>query len=75
MSAKISIPLPVIGREVKTACGDSDTFSASTPRVLHEGKWVFFCAPLCQQDFIENPGSSCHTDQIENELNKGSNAG
>jgi YHS domain-containing protein len=67
MSVESSIPLPVIGSEVQTACGDAENFAANTPRALYKGRWVFFCTPLCQQDFIEDPGSSCYKDQIENE--------
>lgn len=67
MNAESSIPLPVIGSEVKTACGDSENFTANTPRTLYKGKWIFFCTPLCQKEFIEDPGSSCYADHIKNE--------
>ena len=67
MSAESSIPLPIIGSDIKTACGDADKFAANTPRALYKGKWIFFCTPVCQQEFIEDPGSSCYASQIENE--------
>jgi YHS domain-containing protein len=63
---KTPVPLPVIGSAVTTACGGEEEFSSDTPRVLFEGKWIFFCTPLCQQDFIQDPSSSCYADQIEN---------
>lgn len=67
MSSGYSIPLPIIGSEIKTACGDTDNFAANTPRALYKDKWIFFCTPLCQQEFLEDPGSSCYSNQIENE--------
>lgn len=56
-----AIPLPVIGNQIKTACDSDESFSADTPRALHEGQWIFFCTPLCQQEFIEDPTKSCLT--------------
>jgi hypothetical protein len=68
MSTGNSIPLPIIGSEIKTACGDADNFAVNTPRALHKDKWIFFCTPLCQQEFIQDPSSSCYASQIESEV-------
>ena len=67
MSAIDSVPLPVVGSDVKTACGETEKFAANTPRALYKGKWVFFCLPVCQKEFLEDPSSSCHANQLENE--------
>ena len=67
MSEIDSIPLPVIGSEIKTACGDSEKFAANTPRALYKSEWIFFCLPICQKEFLEDPSSSCYAIQIENE--------
>jgi YHS domain-containing protein len=66
MSADNAIPLPVIGRAVTTACGSEEKFASDTPRVIYEGKWIFFCTPICQQEFIQDPGNSCLADQVNN---------
>lgn len=59
----IAIPqLPEVGQEIRTACGTREKFILNTPRVLHEGKWLFFCVPACQEEFIQDPvNSSCLT--------------
>jgi YHS domain-containing protein len=67
MSAESPIPLPVIGSDLKTACGETEKFSANTPRALYEGKWIFFCLPVCQQEFIEDPRNSCMADRFNDE--------
>ena len=67
MSAGRPIPLPVIGSEIKTACGDEGKFATNTPRALYKGKWILFCLPVCQQEFIQDPSSSCYVGQIMNE--------
>jgi YHS domain-containing protein len=52
--------LPVMGQAIKTACGTKEKFMENTPRVLHEGRWLFFCIPSCQEEFIQDPeNSSC----------------
>jgi YHS domain-containing protein len=68
MSAGRLIPLPAIGEEITTACGDTDKFTTNTPRALYKEKWVFFCTPLCQQEFTDDPGSSCYASQIDHEI-------
>jgi YHS domain-containing protein len=68
MSVTNSVPLPAIGSEIKTACNETEKFAANTPRALHEGKWIFFCLPVCQKEFLEDPSSSCYASQIENEV-------
>lgn len=66
MSSNSMIPLPVIGSHVRTACGSEEKFASDTPRAFYEGKWMFFCTPLCRQEFIQDPSSSCYADQIMN---------
>ena len=62
--------LPQISSEVITACGSQEKFSNNIPRVFHEGEWVFFCIPACQQEFIQDPGnSSCVVDHSNSEVN------
>jgi YHS domain-containing protein len=67
MSSNSAIPLPVIGSHVRTACGSEEKFVSDTPRAIYEGKWMFFCTPICRQEFIQDPGSSCLTDQIQDQ--------
>jgi hypothetical protein len=62
MSLAIDPQLPEIGQTVKTTCGTEEEFILNTPRALHEGRWLFFCIPACQQEFIQDPAnSSCMT--------------
>ncbi len=65
MSADKAIPLPVIGSQVFTACGSEEKFASDTPRAINEGKWIFFCTPVCQQEFIQDPSSSCYAAQVK----------
>jgi len=67
MSANNVIPLPVIGSEVTTACDSQEKFTCDTPRASYEGKWIFFCTPICQQEFIQDPRNSCMPDHFNNE--------
>ena len=68
MGAESPAPLPVIGSEIKTACGEAEKFAANSPRALYEGKWIFFCLPVCEKEFLEDPSSSCYASQIGNEV-------
>ncbi len=68
MSSKNAVPLPVIGSEVTTACGSAEKFACDTPRASYEGKWIFFCTPICQQEFIQDPRNSCMAGQVNNEI-------
>ena len=70
MSAQKAPQLPETGQTVTTTCGTAEKFMLNTPRVLHEGKWVFFCIPACQQEFIQNPeSSSCLVDHATDDEN------
>jgi hypothetical protein len=60
----MTIPLPVIGSDVRTACGSEEKFASNTPRVIYEAKWIFFCTPLYQQEFIQDPKNSCMADHF-----------
>jgi YHS domain-containing protein len=66
MSSNNLIRLPVIDSQVTTACGSVEKFTSASPRAIYEGTWVFFCTPLCQEEFIQNPGLSCYADQMKN---------
>ena len=66
MVSNNAIPLPVIGSKVRTACGSEEKFAFDTPRAIYEAKWIFFCTPLCQQEFIQDPANSCLADHSNN---------
>lgn len=61
------LQLPEIGSEILTACGTPEKFQANTPRAMHEGKWIFFCLPICQEEFIQDPKNSCLTSHEKSE--------
>jgi hypothetical protein len=44
---------------VETACGCTVGFSLDLPYANHQGRRVFFCLPICKQDFDRDPLSSC----------------
>jgi len=58
MSMEKGPKLPEIGRIIQTTCGTDEKYILNTPRVLHEGKWLFFCIPACQQEFVQDPANS-----------------
>jgi YHS domain-containing protein len=65
MSMSEPIHLPVFGSDVRTACGAEEKYFSGLPRAEFEGKWVFFCTPECQADFVRDPKSSCLADWID----------
>jgi hypothetical protein len=65
--AELSESLPYPGQVVRTACGGQVEFSPDTPRSLHEGYWIYFCLPVCQNDFQQDPASSCLHGEIGGE--------
>lgn len=67
MSTERRIPLPVVGSQITTACGGEEIFAFDTPRAKYEEGWIFFCTPECQGEFIQDPGSSCLADQIQDQ--------
>jgi hypothetical protein len=67
MTAAPQPPLPLPGREVRTACGGLAKFAPDSPRILYNERWVFFCLPVCQQEFKQNPATSCYGPQIVSE--------
>ena len=67
MSADNTIPLPTIGSEVTTACGSEEKFASDTPRAIYEGKWIFFCTAIYQQEFVQDPRNSCMVYHFNNE--------
>ncbi len=67
MSGKKVIPLPIIGSSISTACGSPEKFDSDTPRAILEGKWIFFCTPLCQEEFMQDPNNSCLTNHVHQE--------
>ncbi len=69
MSRSTLILLPVIGSEITTACGSPEKFNPDTPRAFHDGRWIYFCTPLCQEEFIQDPNDSCLTNHVHQETN------
>ncbi|MEJ2352059.1 MAG: hypothetical protein P8Y03_19910, partial [Anaerolineales bacterium] len=51
--------LPETGNPVETACGFTVSFSPDLLYANHQGRRVFFCLPICKQDFDRDPLSSC----------------
>jgi hypothetical protein len=51
--------LPEAGNPVETACGCTVGFSPDLPYANHQGRRVFFCLPICKQDYDRDPISSC----------------
>jgi YHS domain-containing protein len=47
------------GTPVRTACGGVIHYSADTPCILFKGEAVYFCLPVCKEDFDRDPLSSC----------------
>jgi hypothetical protein len=47
------------GEPVRTACGGVVQYSGNTPCVLFRGEAVYFCLPVCKEDFERDPLSSC----------------
>jgi hypothetical protein len=47
------------GTAVKTACGGVMQYSADIPCILYQGEAVYFCLPVCKEDFERDPLSSC----------------
>ena len=66
MSTGNHLPLPVVGSEVTTACGTAEKYTLNTPRDFYEGKWIYFCTEICQQEFTQDPRNSCMAEQLSN---------
>jgi hypothetical protein len=52
-------PAPAIGALVRTACGGTVQYSATTPCVYYRGQAVYFCLPICKAGLQSDPGNSC----------------
>ena len=50
---------PPVGSPVETACGARIRYHAEVPYVLVKGNPVYFCLPLCKEDFEKEPRFSC----------------
>jgi len=59
--------LPEVDQNIITACGTQEKFSKNTPRVMHEGRWIYFCLPICQEEFTQDPENSCLTSHSDSE--------
>lgn len=59
--------LPIVGSQVLTACGSKEKLSKNTPRANHDGEWIFFCTPACQEEFFQDPENSCLTNHSNTE--------
>ena len=44
---------------VRTACGGVVQYALDTPCVLYNGQVVYFCLPICKDDYEADPLSSC----------------
>ncbi len=44
---------------VRTACGGVIQYAANTPCIQYQGEVVYFCLPVCEEDFDRDPRSSC----------------
>jgi len=67
MSSENMHQLPIIGSQVLTTCDTKEKFSKNTPRAKHDGEWIFFCTPACQEEFIQDPENSCLTSHLDSE--------
>lgn len=47
------------GTPVRTACGGVVQYARDTPCVLYKGEVVYFCLPICLEDYERDPISSC----------------
>jgi YHS domain-containing protein len=47
------------GDRITTACGSRTLYTPGTESALYNGQPVYFCLPVCKQDFERNPRSSC----------------
>jgi hypothetical protein len=52
-------PMPQPGEIVVTACGGRISYTADTPWALFQGQPVYFCLPICQTDYENDPYTSC----------------
>jgi len=59
MSFQAEIPLPETGALVTTACRGCIRFDIDTPHAVYREQRVYFCLPLCLEDFEQNPEHSC----------------
>jgi YHS domain-containing protein len=58
-----------IGSPITTACGCQLNFSSDTTFGMYQDRWVYFCLPICKQDFDQDPLSSCLALQLAMEKN------
>jgi YHS domain-containing protein len=47
------------GDRIFTACGSRTLYTPGTESAIYNGKPVYFCLPICKQDFERNPRASC----------------
>jgi len=47
------------GTPVRTACGGVIQSYTDTVCVLYKGEVVYFCLPVCKDDYEQDPLSSC----------------
>ena len=48
-----------IGAQIITACNGRIRYTTGTPWAIYQGQKVFFCLPVCKEDFEADPGCSC----------------
>ena len=52
-------PRPILGEEIRTACGGTIQYSLTTPCALIHDEMVYFCLPICQESCENDPQCSC----------------
>jgi YHS domain-containing protein len=59
MSIQQEVPFPETGALVTTACRGCVRFEEDTPHAVYHGQRIYFCLPICLQDFEQDPNNSC----------------
>jgi hypothetical protein len=52
-------PGPAIGAPVRTACGGTVQYTATTPCVIYRGQVIYFCLPICKAGLETDLRNSC----------------
>ena len=47
------------GAQVTTACNGHIRYVPGTAWAIYQGQKIFFCLPVCKEDFEADPGCSC----------------
>jgi hypothetical protein len=52
-------PRPVLGEEVRTACGGVVRYALTTPCIQDQAEMIFFCLPICLEACEKDPQCTC----------------